>query len=277
MKRIAVLITCHNRKNTTLTCLQTLYNNTLPENVSFEVFLVDDGSTDGTADAVKANFSQANIIYGDGNLYWNGGMRVAFAEAMKEEFDYYLWLNDDTTLYPNTIATLIKTQQEMKQQTEYYGIAVGSTCDNTGKVNYGGRIRQSKLRPLNFKLILPSEKPIACLTMNGNCVLIAKEVVARLGNLDGNFIHSMGDIDYGLRAQDARISIWLMPGFAGKCTNDHKIENSYLDSSLPIKMRLQKIMSAKLLPPKAWWLFCKRHAGIIAPICWTWSYIKYIF
>ena len=46
---IAVLLTCHNRKEKTVACLTELYNCTIPANYAFEVFLVDDGSTDGTA------------------------------------------------------------------------------------------------------------------------------------------------------------------------------------------------------------------------------------
>ena len=47
MKTIATLITCHNRKDKTLACLDALFSNHLPDRVLLDVFLVDDGSTDG--------------------------------------------------------------------------------------------------------------------------------------------------------------------------------------------------------------------------------------
>ena len=65
--KIAVLITCHNRREKTIACLQFLYNCDLPENHELEVFLVDDGSIDGTGEAVKNNFQQVNVIEGNGN------------------------------------------------------------------------------------------------------------------------------------------------------------------------------------------------------------------
>ena len=37
------------------------------------------------------------LLRGNGQLYWNGGMRRAFGEAMAADYDYYLWMNDDTS------------------------------------------------------------------------------------------------------------------------------------------------------------------------------------
>ena len=49
-KNIAVLITCYNRKDKTLLCLESLFKQQgLGIDFSLAVFLVDDGSTDGTA------------------------------------------------------------------------------------------------------------------------------------------------------------------------------------------------------------------------------------
>lgn len=47
-KRIAVLMTCHNRRETTLKCLSSLYDQALPSGVTFKTYLVDDGCADGT-------------------------------------------------------------------------------------------------------------------------------------------------------------------------------------------------------------------------------------
>ncbi|WP_333410708.1 hypothetical protein [Microcoleus sp. LAD1_D5] len=45
--RIAVLLTCFNRKQKTLACLEALFNQTLPADTSLTTYLVDDASTDG--------------------------------------------------------------------------------------------------------------------------------------------------------------------------------------------------------------------------------------
>lgn len=56
--------------------------------------------TDGKEQAVSERYPQVNIIKGDGNFYWSGGMCVAFAAAIENGFYYYLCLNDEALLYP---------------------------------------------------------------------------------------------------------------------------------------------------------------------------------
>ena len=53
MNNLAVLITCHNRKNKTIQCLRNLYKQTDFINFKTEIFLVDDNSTDGTSETIK--------------------------------------------------------------------------------------------------------------------------------------------------------------------------------------------------------------------------------
>lgn len=56
----AILITCHNRKNKTLKCLKHLSE----QNINLDIYLVDDGCTDGTSDAVKRNFPMLLLFKG---------------------------------------------------------------------------------------------------------------------------------------------------------------------------------------------------------------------
>jgi GT2 family glycosyltransferase len=277
MKRIAVLLTCHNRYAKTIACLEALFLNHLPEGYSLEVFLVDDGSKDGTNEAVKWQFPAVHLIEGDGNLYWNGGMRVAFAAAMRQGFDYYLWLNDDTTLYKNTLCTLLETTQALTHKQGRATIIVGATQDQQGCAStYGGLIRTSCWRPLKFILVPTSDVPVTCDTMNGNCVLIPSIIANTLGNLDDAFVHTMGDIDYGLRACKAGFSIMVMPGFAGSCRRN-STNNTRSNARVSCFERCKNITDHKELPPRAWYVLTRRHAGLLWPIFWVWPYLKALF
>ncbi len=274
--KIATLITCHNRKAKTIACLDALFTNDLPKDYSLEIFLVDDGSTDGTEQAVRGSYPKVNIIKGDGNLYWNGGMRVAFAAAMEQGFDYYFWLNDDTLLYPTAIATLLKTEQSIMFKQKLSALIVGSTQDKPGgKTTYGGKKLVSQWHPLKYQQITPSDEPIACDTMNGNCVLIPHSMTQVLGNLDEAFIHTIGDIDYGLRARMNGFKIFVMPGYAGLCSHN-PVENSFADKTLSMRERLNRLNGKKGLPLQALRIFTKRHCGIFWMIFWLWPYLKVI-
>ena len=65
MVAIAILIACHNRRQTTLACLDKLYG----IRKDIDVYCVDDNSIDGTADAIREEFPQVNLIHGDGNFF----------------------------------------------------------------------------------------------------------------------------------------------------------------------------------------------------------------
>ncbi len=272
---LAVLMTCHNRQAKTLACLEKLFQQSLPETVKIQVYLVDDGSTDGTTAAVMKYFPAVKVFPGSGNLFWNGGMRLAFSEAVKYNYDFYLWLNDDTLLYPQAINCLIQTYEDLIQQNYQHPVIVGSTQDpKTGQLTYGGVSKSSWWHPLKFDLVEPGVSPKPCLTLNGNCVLISREVANLVGNLDSGFIHSTGDLDYGLRVQQQGGSVWIAPGYLGTCEYNAIRHQAWDEPNLTLRQRWQKINQPKGLPVYEWKLFSSRHAGLLWPFYWLIPYIR---
>jgi GT2 family glycosyltransferase len=275
LTNIAVLITCFNRQEKTLACLSALFEQTLSEQVKLQVYLVDDGSTDGTSEAVNQKYPQVKILQGDGSLYWNGGMRLAFVEAMKQDYDYYLWLNDDTILYPQTLDLLLRESKQLIDRGESKAMLVGSTREaDSGKVSYGGLVRYSWWTPLRNDIVEPCDRVKPCDTMNGNCVLIPRSVVKIVGNLDPSFVHNLGDYDYGKRAKRQGCSIWIAPGYVGTCQAHLP---SWRENNLTLGERLKQINTPKGLLTKEWKVFAKRHAGLFWPIYWLAPYVKLLF
>jgi len=209
MKNIAVLITCHNRKNKTISCLQFLFEAELQSKTKLDVFLVDDGSTDGTTKAVKEIFSgKVNIIQGAGDLYWNKGMCLAWEVAIKtKRYSYYLWLNDDTFLYPDALQILLDNSQQKNNKAIICGTTISS---QTNKITYGGR-------KYDGTVIEPQEYLIECDLINGNCLLVPDYVFRIVGGLDTIFIHAIGDYDYGLRAKKKNIKSFVATKVIGTC------------------------------------------------------------
>src|SRR5438552_2926079 len=264
-RSLAVLMTSHNRREITLRCVACLAEQSGLNGVAMTVFLVDDGSTDDTAHAVSGRFPWVRVLEGDGSLYWAGGMRKAMAVAMAEEFDLYLWLNEDTALFPDAISRLVEAMSQLQRAENRPLILVGSTRDpRTNRWSYGGYTRDVGLK---FMRLEPSDQAIECDTMNGNCVLIAQPVAQRVGNLDHHFTHSMADWDYGLRAKAVGCAVFLAPGYVGHCVQNSG-DGLWQDRKLSTLARWKRMLGPKGLPPKEWLCFTRRHAGRLWPLNW---------
>lgn len=275
--RIAVLLTCFNRRELTIHCLQRLFNTSSAGKFTLQAYLVDDGSTDNTAEAVGTLFDNVKVEVSRDNLFWCRGMNRAFEMARTDDPDYYFWLNDDSILAEGAIERLVATAEGIARSHNGKCIVVGSTVDaKTGVLTYGGCNRLGGLRKMRFHRITPSEALQRCDTMNGNIVLISRAAALQVGNLDPVFEHAMGDIDYGLRANKLGIPVWLAPGIYGTCSNN-PVHGTYMDTTLPLSRRWELMMQRKGLPWRSWLALTNRHAGPAWPMYFIFPYLSLIF
>lgn len=267
---IAVLMTCHNRRNLTLRCLESLVAQ--PEFDPAGLFLVDDGSTDGTGDAVRQALPQANVLDGDGSLWWNGGMQRAWdaAKANENAFDYYLWLNDDVVLSRGTLAMLL-----VEADRHDTAIVSAATCDpDTGATTYGGSVRTDPGRPLRLKLVDPAGSAVPVDTISGNIVLVSAGAERTIGGLDPQFTHIYGDLDYGFRAREAGIPVLLAADYGGTCAANDPAGSSLDPSASKVERLRRSIKELSELHARDWRRFVakytaspiRRAAHAIAPV-----------
>jgi len=252
MPRIAALLTVHNRCRFTLDCLDSLFTQKLLDGFELDTYLVDDGSTDGTSEEVHRRFPQVRLICGDGSLYWGGGMRRAWEEASRTHYDYYLWLNDDTKLFPGAILVLLATVAELHRRHGREPIVAGSTRDErTGVLTFGGKWMRASV------LIEPCAQPMPCDAINGNIALIPHSVFAEAGNISREFTHALGDHDYSLRACAMGIPVYIAPGYLGVCSPT--LSSPWTLREVPFRKRWQVLHTPKGLPPKEYSEFLRRH------------------
>ncbi len=253
-----------------MACLGHLFSQTLPEDAGVKVYLVDDGSTDGTSDDVRLFYPAVNIIPADGTLYWSGGMRLAWRHAAEADPDAYVWLNDDTALYPGALPSLLAIAKSFSASP---CIVVGSCRDAvTGSRTYGGEIRRSHHPAQTVALVPEGVETKRCDTFNGNCVLVTREAFRVVGPLR-SFKHAIADTDYGLRATRMGIPILLAPGYLATCQRN-PVEGSWRDLALPRRQRLSLLVSCKGLPPSDWWRFLWGNAGLRALLYWPRPYLR---
>lgn len=256
--RIAVLVTVYNRKEITIKGLESLRKaiDYLGVGYIFDIYLTDDGSTDGTGEMVSQYFPQIIIIKGDGSLFWAGGMIAAWNKALesKYQYDFFLWYNDDSFLYEKALSVLFETYEKCGLQS----IVTGAFCDRNGNVSYGGK-------KITGELIEPNGTIQEISKMNGNLVLISEQVFSVLGKIDSIFRHSLGDTDYGFRAQSKGIHVYLTPEYVGTVNRNERLQYNYFKKELPLKKRIELLNNPKN-SPLVRFKFNKRHYGLFYAI-----------
>lgn len=260
-------MTVHNRRDTTVECIDRFYKCNHIENYEIDFYMMDDGSTDGTSETVAQKFPQIKILHGDGHLYWNRGMYYCWKEAIKIHHDFYLWLNDDTMLFKNALDILFNNYNKAGE----FSIISGCCCDTEtkSKVAYGGRNKHG--------LITPNGELQNILSMNGNIVLIPNCVIEKIGINDPYFQHGLGDFEYGYRAKKNNINVFTSTYYIATCDRHDKLNKSY-DKKYPLKERLAYLNTPFGPNPKEHFYLNKRHFNTFIALKSFFSpYIKTLF
>lgn len=271
--KIGVLLATYNRKEQTLSCLRSLHGQKLLENHQLEVFITDDASSDGTAEAVKKEFPAVNIYNGSGSLFWAGGMRNSWNKALETDQDFYLLLNDDTILDNLAIYRLLSYYTAWENNLP--AICIGSTRDvTTGRISYGGQRLFNKNKVQNFNIYSNSEY-LECDMANANIMLVPREIVNHIGILSIEFTHSIADFDYSLRAKKAGYKVVLVPGVLGYCVDDHG--KNWKSGTASLKERIKYLKSPKGLAYNEYLKFIKLHFPLHLPVAFLKLWMKTLF
>jgi len=125
---LTIIVVNWNTRDLTLRCLETLFDNT--PDVRLRVIVADNGSEDGSAEAIAGRFPQVDLLRNEGDF----GFARANNEAMKQvDSEWALLLNPDTEVYPRAISNLL----EFSKQHPEAGVTGGRTVFPDGSLNPG--------------------------------------------------------------------------------------------------------------------------------------------
>ena len=244
----------------------------LPSDFAMHPFLVDSG-VDGAGKAVVSRFPSVRLVHAGAGVYWCSGMHLAWEMAAKYDFDFYMWLNVDTMLLPGSVKVLLGVAQEGDQQDS---IVVGSCRDpKTMQHTYGGYRIPNMRRPLEKVPVIPGDTASPCETMNGNIVLVPRYCYQRVRNFDNKYIHSFGDIDYGMIASKLGCSILVAPGYQGEVPRNPLPQ--WADPEASSLQRLASLHSPKGLPPCEYVHFLRSHGVLLWPLHLLKLYMRVLF
>lgn len=209
--KVFIIILNWNGKEDTIACLESL--KTLTYGNAVQV-MVDNASSDGTADAVRVQFSSVEVIANQANLRFAGGNNVGIEYALRNSADYILLLNNDTVVAPTFLSELVQAAEQDPRigiagpKIYYYGEPKRIWFAG-GKVEYWkGWVSHIGIRETD-KGQYDTPRDVDYLT--GCCMLVKREVIERIGKLDESFFIYGEDADWSLRAARAGYRLRYVP------------------------------------------------------------------
>jgi len=193
-ERLHILLPVHNRRETTVALVEALRRQTRKE---FHLLLIDDGSTDGTADAVRALWPEVEVITGTGDWWWAGGLdqgcrRLARTGVADE--DVLLLINDDVVIEP---IFLERGLAELGQWRDTLLLARQRDAATGAEIDSGGGVG-ADLVHLRF-VAATAEAQINCLPTRG--LFLRWRDLRRTGGFRPERLpHYMSDYEFTLRA-----------------------------------------------------------------------------
>ena len=240
--KIEVVTPVHNRKDLTLRCLKSLAEADL-SGIDLHVIVVDDGSTDGSAEAISNEFPDVTIIPGDGNLWYTAGTNVGLNAALQNAPDFILAINNDSEFEPKFLQYMLESANSHPRSV--IGAILVSWDDKkrvfqvSPKWNvWWGGMRHWVKQTVDT---LPS-KPWEVELIVGNCVLFPAEAIREVGLMDEKRLPQYGDAEYTPRMRKAGWRLFADPRARVYCKPNDVPEKIS-------KMGLRRMASTMLLDP----------------------------
>ncbi|HVF46262.1 MAG TPA: glycosyltransferase family 2 protein [Pyrinomonadaceae bacterium] len=209
--RVEIVAPVHNRKDITLQCLKSL-SRIDTEGMNVGVVIVDDGSTDGTAEAVRSAFPDVDIVRGDGSLWFTEGTNAGIRHALARDPKYFLLMNDDQVFDSRFLTFLVETAEANPRSVIgpllllwdaphrlFQTSPVWETMSGGWRHWYSQTVWTVPHRPWKVDLIV------------GNCLLVPAEAINECGLMDSKRYPNFGDAEFTPRLRKANWNLIIDP------------------------------------------------------------------
>lgn len=204
---LAVIIPTHNRWEEARLSLAQLQKS---DYLNFEIVLIEDGCTDGTADNCRREFPDVHLLHGDGDLWWSGAINKGVEYALERGADAIVWLNDDNRVEPGTLSCMVESFKRLGEQSI---ICARTKSMGTGLDEWVGdpprwHSEFGKWKPPDLSAEgVPVKHP-----PGGQGVLIPARCFREIGLVDSrDFPHYWADHDFHYRAMKAGYQYFIPP------------------------------------------------------------------
>jgi GT2 family glycosyltransferase len=212
---LSIIIVNWNTKDLLIQCLESVYQTI--KKIEMEVFVVDNGSTDGSVFAARERFPEVKFIQNQMNL--------GFARANNQAFSlskgrYLLLLNPDTQVKEGGIEKLISFMYAHSEA----GVAGAQLLNLDGSkqnsiANFPSLatelVNKSLLRRLFPKRFPGKERdyaaPLEVDSVIGACMIVRREAIEPVGLLDEDYFLFLEETDWCFRIKRAGWKIYHVP------------------------------------------------------------------
>jgi GT2 family glycosyltransferase len=204
----------------------------------FHLVLVDDGSSDGTADAVRALLPSATILRGNGSWWWAGSLQRArrwLRDQPAHPDDLVLLANDDTTFEPDFLGA---ARAAMRREPRSLLLAQPTSLLGGESTGLGIEVNW---RRLSFKPTHRQED-IDCFPTRG--LFLTRRAFEELGGFHTILLpHYLSDYEYTIRASrrgfalrtDPSVRLAMDETTTGIRAHDYASVRAYLRSVFTIR------------------------------------------
>ncbi len=230
---LTIIIVNWNVKDLLRNCLKSIHEST--SRVSFEIFVVDNASADGSVEMVKEEFPQVKLIANEENL----GFPKANNQATKiSNGEYILFLNPDTVVYPKSVEMMVNFVKANKN----CGAVGPMIMDKEGKIDFTcarnfPTVATMLFRVLHLNRLFPRSKlfgkysisywdhkdsrSIPCLT--GACMLVRRKTLEEVGFFEDQLPMFFEDRDLCRKIKEKGWDVHYLSSakirhFQGSCT-----------------------------------------------------------
>jgi GT2 family glycosyltransferase len=268
---VAIIVLTYNGLQDTRECLKSLQQ--LRE-AQATVYVVDNGSNDGTADAIAAEFHDLVIlIRNEKNLLYAGGNNIGIRRALADGNDWLLLLNNDTTVAPDFLTHLVRAGKELPRAILAPKIYYSARPDEFWFAGGIGNIRRAHFahRGIREKDVgqYNNTEPIDWAT--GCSLFVPREIFEKVGLLDESLGLYNEDVDFCLRAKASGFDIYYVPSAKIWHKVSAAVGGNLSRAKLIRKWRSLRILLRKHLPSswtrtRAMLVFCVAETFRVVPL-----------
>lgn len=195
-KRVEIVFPCHNRREITLQCLRSLARID-KTGLEIGIVVVDDGSTDGTSEAVGEEFPEVEIIRGDGNLWFTAGTNRGIEAALKRNPDYVLCINDDEIFDSKFLRRMVETAEANPRVVVGSLLVLWDDMKTVFQVAPRWKTWEGGWRHYYQQTVeTVPDKPFEVGLIVGNCVLVPVAAIRECGLMDERNFVNFGDAEW---------------------------------------------------------------------------------